>query len=154
MSNQDNFRLAMRSYIYSVSVLSNKTEDGNCNAITVSSVTSISMDPPSLLVCINKDSKIHSSLKEGSDFCINLLKKDQQNISNVCSSEAMHDQRFDDPNWDTELVPYLANAQANIFCKVDKLISYHTHTIVIAHVTKSTSKDNINTLTYVDGSYA
>jgi flavin reductase (DIM6/NTAB) family NADH-FMN oxidoreductase RutF len=66
----------------------------------------------------------------------------------------MHDQRFDDPNWDTELVPYLANAQANIFCKVDKLIPYHTHTIVIAHVTKSISKDNINTLTYVDGLYA
>ena len=85
MSIQYNFRLAMRSYIYSVSVLSNKTEDGNCNAITVSSVTSISMDPPSLLVCINKDSKIHSSLIEGTDFCINLLKKDQQNKKKLLS---------------------------------------------------------------------
>ena len=112
------------------------------------------MDPPSLLVCINKDSKIHSSLKVESSFCINLLRKDQQDISNVCSSEAMHEQRFDDPNWDIKSVPHLTNAQANIFCKVDKLIPYHTHTIVIAHVTKSTSKDDINTLTYIDGSYA
>ena len=53
MSIQDNFRLAMRRYVYSVSILSNKDSDGNSNAITVSSVTSISMDPPSLLVCIN-----------------------------------------------------------------------------------------------------
>ncbi len=154
MSIQDNFRLAMRSYIYSVSVLSNKDNFGNCNAITVSSVTSISMEPPSLLVCINKDSKIHDRLQIDSDFCINLLTKDQETISNVCSSEAMHDQRFNDPRWNIESVPYLTNAQANIFCKVDKLISYHTHSIVIAHVTKSTSKDKINTLTYVDGSYA
>ena len=154
MSIQDDFRLAMRSYIYSVSVLSNKGEDGICNAITVSSVTSISMEPPSLLVCINKDSKIHDELIVGSEFCINLLTKDQQDISNVCSSESMHDKRFDDPNWDLSLTPYLKNAQANIFCAVDDLISYHTHTIVLAHVTKSESKDKINTLTYVDGSYA
>ena len=71
MSIQDDFRLAMRSYIYSVSVLSNKSMDGICNAITVSSVTSISMEPPSLLVCINKDSKIHDELIVGSEFCIN-----------------------------------------------------------------------------------
>ena len=44
MSIQDNFRLAMRRYVYSVSILSNKDSDGNSNAITVSSVTSISMD--------------------------------------------------------------------------------------------------------------
>ena len=49
MSIQDNFRLAMRRYIYSVSIMSNKDEKGDTNAITVSSVTSISMEPPSLL---------------------------------------------------------------------------------------------------------
>ena len=54
MSIQDNFRLAMRRYIYSVSIMSNKDEKGDTNAITVSSVTSISMEPPSLLICINK----------------------------------------------------------------------------------------------------
>jgi Conserved protein/domain typically associated with flavoprotein oxygenases, DIM6/NTAB family len=49
MSIQDNFRLAMRRYVYSVSILSNKDFDGNSNAITVSSKTSISMDPPKLV---------------------------------------------------------------------------------------------------------
>ena len=63
MSVQDNFRLAMRRYIYSVSIMSNKDEEGNLNAITVSSVTSISMEPPSLLICINKSSRIHESIQ-------------------------------------------------------------------------------------------
>ena len=111
------------------------------------------MEPPSLLVCINKNSRIHDSLVLESEFCINLLSKEQENLSNVCSDEEKYDQRFDDKNWNHEGVPYLQNAQSNIFCKIDKLTSYHTHTVVIGTVLDSMFKDNIATLTYVDGKY-
>ena len=83
MTLQDNFRKAMRSYIYSVSVMSSIDVKGTYNAITVSSVTSVSLDPPSLLVCINKTAGIHDSIEEGSSFCINLLNKNQEDISNL-----------------------------------------------------------------------
>ena len=116
MSIQDNFRLAMRRYIYSVSIMSNKDNDDNPNAITVSSVTSISMDPPSLLICINKSSRIHNSIELESKFCINLLNNKQEDLSNICSDEDMYDQRFKDENWNLDGIPFLKNAQANIFC--------------------------------------
>jgi flavin reductase (DIM6/NTAB) family NADH-FMN oxidoreductase RutF len=132
--------------------MSNK-DDGYLNAITVSSVTSISMDPPSLLICINKSARIHDTLKIGSEFCINLLNKDQEELSNICSDEDGYDERFNDKNWNTKGVPFLANAQANIFCKVDKLSSYHTHTIVVGLVEDANYSDEISTLTYVDGNY-
>ena len=153
MSIQDNFRLAMRRYIYSVSIMSNKDKANNPNAITVSSVTSISMDPPSLLICINKSSRIHDTIVQGSKFCINLLNSNQENLSNICSDEDMYDQRFKDKNWNLDDIPFLQNAQANIFCKVDKLTSYHTHTIVIGLVADAKYADEISTLTYVDGEY-
>ncbi len=153
MSIQDNFRLAMRRYIYSVSIMSNRDSDNNLNAITVSSVTSISMNPPSILICINKSAKIHDSIIPGSKFCINLLNKDQQELSDVCSDEDRHDQRFLDKNWNTNSIPFLSNAQANIFCKVDKLSSYHTHTVVIGLVEDANFAETISTLTYVDGKY-
>ena len=153
MSIQDNFRLAMRRYIYSVSIMSNKDNAGNPNAITVSSVTSISMNPPSLLICINKSSRIHNSIELGSKFCINLLNNEQEDLSNVCSDEDMYDQRFKDKNWNLQNIPFLVNAQANIFCKVDKLTSYHTHSIVIGLVEDAKYADEISTLTYVDGEY-
>ena len=152
MNIQDNFRLAMRRYIYSVSIMSSKDDD-YLNAITVSSVTSISMDPPSLLICINKSARIHDTLKIGSEFCINLLNKDQEELSNICSDEDSYDERFKDQNWNTKGVPFLANAQANIFCKVDKLSSYHTHTIVVGLVQDANYSDEISTLTYVNGNY-
>ena len=153
MHIQDNFRLAMRRYIYSVSIMSNKDEKGDTNAITVSSVTSISMEPPSLLICINKSSRIHDSLKVGSQFCINLLNKNQTELSNICSDEDGYEKRFSDEHWNINEIPYLSNAQANIFCKVDKLTSYHTHTIVIGLVEDAKYADEISTLTYVDGEY-
>jgi len=153
MSIQDNFRLAMRRYIYSVSIMSNKDNADNPNAITVSSVTSISMDPPSLLICINKSSRIHHSIELESKFCINLLNNKQEDLSNICSDEDMYDQRFKDENWNLDGIPFLKNAQANIFCKVDKLTSYHTHTIVIGLVEDANYADEISTLTYVDGEY-
>ena len=153
MSIQDNFRLAMRKYIYSVSIMSNRDSNDNPNAITVSSVTSISMEPPSILICINKSSKIHDSIVSGSKFCINLLTKDQHELSNICSDDQKHDQRFVDQNWNLDNLPFLENAQANIFCKVDKLSSYHTHTIVIGLVEDANFAETISTLTYVDGNY-
>ena len=153
MSIQDNFRLAMRRYIYSVSIMSNKDNADNPNAITVSSVTSISMDPPSLLICINKSSRIHNSIELESKFCINLLNNKQEDLSNICSDEDMYDQRFKDENWNLDGIPFLKNAQANIFCKVDKLTSYHTHTIVIGLVEDANYADEISTLTYFDGKY-
>tara|TARA_B100001109_G_C18449794_1_gene283962 strand:- start:38 stop:442 length:405 start_codon:yes stop_codon:yes gene_type:complete len=133
--------------------MSNKDDNGNSNAITVSSVTSISMDPPSLLICINKSSRIHDTLQIGSKFCINLLKKDQEELSNICSDEVSYEERFNNENWDTKEIPFLSNAQANIFCEVDKLTSYHTHTIVVGLVENANYTNEISTLTYVDGKY-
>ncbi len=111
------------------------------------------MNPPSILICINKSAKIHDSIILGSKFCINLLNKDQQELSDVCSDEDRHDQRFLDKNWNTNNIPFLSNAQANIFCKVDKLSSYHTHTVVIGLVEDANFAETISTLTYVDGKY-
>lgn len=153
MSDQDDFRKAMRNYIYSVSILSNKNIDGELNAITVSSVTSISMEPPSLLVCINKSSRIHDTLIKNSDFCINLLNKNQEEISNICSTDSLYDQRFDHDKWNTQTIPFLEEAQANIFCSIEDLVPYHTHTIVIGKVLNAISNDKINTLSYVNGEY-
>jgi flavin reductase (DIM6/NTAB) family NADH-FMN oxidoreductase RutF len=102
--------------------MSNRDSNDNPNAITVSSVTSISMEPPSILICINKSAKIHDSIVLGSKFCINLLTKDQHELSNICSDDQKHDQRFADQNWNLDNLPFLENAQANIFCKVDKSI--------------------------------
>ena len=153
MSLQDNFIKLMRSYVYSVSILSNVNENKEYNAITVSSVTSVSIDTPSILVCINKTAGIHDSIILGTKYCINLLTKAHEDLSNVCSNYEEEKNRFISDQWDLSDIPFLKDAQANIFCEVDQLIEYYTHTIVIGKVIDSKNLDAINTLTYVDGAY-
>ena len=120
MSLQDNFRKAMRSYVYSVSILSNVTENKEYNAITVSSVTSVSIDPPSILVCINKTAGIHDSIKLGTKYCINLLTKTHEELSNICSNYEEEKNRFISDQWDLSDIPFLKDAQANIYLEYSK----------------------------------
>ena len=62
------FIKAMRKLVYPVSIISTQV-GGNKFAITVSSVTSVSIEPPSLLVCINRESSFAGArTQKGNQF--------------------------------------------------------------------------------------
>ena len=150
---KEQFLIAMRFLASSVSVISAKDSAGNLYAMTASSVTSLTMDPPSILVCVNNGASIHDTLVQEKFFCINILKKSQQEISNLCSSKKLESERFKNDFWDIDETPFIKDAQSNIFCKVDETVPYHTHKIVIANVLRAQSSDTFNTLMYADGGY-
>ena len=91
---KEQFLIAMRFLASSVSVISAKNSSGSLFAMTASSVTSLTMDPPSILVCVNNGATIHDALTKGENLCINILQKNQQEISNICSSKELESQRF------------------------------------------------------------
>ena len=150
---KEQFLIAMRFLASSVSVISAKDSSGKLFAMTASSVTSLTMDPPSILVCVNNSATIHDVLMKGENLCINILQKTQQEISNICSSRELESTRFQNNFWDTSDIPFIKDSQANIFCKVDETVSYHTHKIVIGSVIHSQSAETFNTLMYADGGY-
>ena len=150
---KEQFLIAMRFLASSVSVISAKDSSGKLFAMTASSVTSLTMDPPSILVCVNNSATIHDVLMKGENLCINILQKTQQEISNICSSKELESTRFQNNFWDTSDIPFIKDSQANIFCKVDETVSYHTHKIVIGSVIHSQSAETFNTLMYADGGY-
>ncbi len=151
--SKEQFIIAMRFLASSVSVISTKDQSGNLYAMTASSVTSLTIDPPSVLVCVNNAASIYDALTSGENLCINILQKTQQEISNLCSSKELESKRFENDFWDLSHTPFIKNAQSNIFCKVEETIAYHTHKIVIASVGSSQSADKFNTLMYADGRY-
>ena len=153
MDIQNEFKIGMRKYIYSVSVISNTQSNGRKNAITVSSVTSISINPPSIIVCINKKSSIHESLILDSKFCINLVNEQQRDIAEICSDPNRINERFKDIEWIGDKPPIMMNALVNIICKVDKIVEYKTHSIVIGLVQKIKNSEHKNPLMYQEGVY-
>ena len=142
------FNFAMRKYAYSVSIVSNTSNEGINNAITISSFTSISLDPPSILMCINKNSRFNKTLFIDSIFCINLLNKKQKEIAELCANPKRSDERFDNNKWTKSNPPKLLGALVHLTCCTDKIIDYGTHSIIIGIVKESTTSKHQNTLMY------
>ena len=65
---KEQFIIAMRFLASSVSIISTKDQSGNLYSMTASSVTSLTMDPPSILVCVNNGARIHDALTTGREF--------------------------------------------------------------------------------------
>jgi flavin reductase len=151
---QDGFRLAMRRVAATVAIVSARCE-GERHGTTATSVTSISMDPPSVLVCFNQTSRLHEFLHKQDHFCVNILHTANVDIAKIFSSSAPAVERFAVGNWreDSEGMPYLADAQANLFCRKEQEISYGSHTIFIGRVLKATMRDDASPLLYHDGRY-
>lgn len=150
-------KMGMRRLASGVCVLSTRDEEGTPFAMTVSSVTSVSDNPASLLVCVNKQVALEGHLSTlGSRFAVSVLSHDQQTVSNLCAGFAGND-RFAEGDWqdNDDRLPYLADAQAVFFCESDQVSSYGTHHIVVARITEVRMGSlAVDPLLYVDGGYA
>ena len=156
MEKQEKFIKALRNLAYPVCVVSN-IEKGECNAITVSSMTSLSIDPASLLVCINKSANIHKTIKKDNFLYVNLLSSLQEEISTICSTSDTNVGRFDNDLWsyDRDGAPFLEDSQAIIKCKIEEDIEYATHSILILSIFEVTlNSEKPDPLLYCNGQYS
>ena len=157
MGLAEGLRLGMRRLVSGVCVVATRFKDDRY-AMTASSVTSLSNDPPSLLVCVNREAAIQAVMQKGCPFSVNVLAADQQAISNKCAEKLAGDERFELGGWlahEPSGVPYLTSAQATFFCEVDNdSYCYGTHQIVIGRLTEVIVPEQaVNPLVYVDGGY-
>jgi len=149
-------KLGMRRLASGVCVLSTRLPNGERFAMTVSSVTSVSDSPASLLVCINQQVSQQDYLaRVGSRFVVNVLSVAHQDISNLCAGRDPTRDRFSLGNWqDVDGLPVLADALASFMCETDQVSRYGTHHIVIARITAVTTIGaDVNPLIYIDAGY-
>jgi flavin reductase (DIM6/NTAB) family NADH-FMN oxidoreductase RutF len=148
-------RQAMRRLAASVVVVT--ARDGDTRyAMAASAVTSLSMDPPSILACVNKSTSIYPVLMAGVDFCINILSAAHEDLSIAASGAQKGEGRFigdwrDDPDTRT---PFLGDSQASLICAVDGIHHYGTHGIFIGKVKRVHLHGDVYPLIYVDGRYS
>jgi flavin reductase (DIM6/NTAB) family NADH-FMN oxidoreductase RutF len=138
------FRKALTKLVYPVAIVSGLDSANNNYAITVSSLTSVSFEPPSILVCINKESSFSSAVKINNFININLLNNSQKEISTICSNPAKKVERFDNQFWsyDENNVPYLKSSQSVLFSNIESYILFGTHYIVVMKIFKTLNFSN------------
>jgi flavin reductase (DIM6/NTAB) family NADH-FMN oxidoreductase RutF len=148
------FRTAMRRYPATVNIVT--TRHGALDAgMTATAVTSLSMEPPSLLVCVNRAVGFHTAIENATEFCVNVLREEQQDLAASFGGGKPPHERFADGAWGRQDgIHYLKNAQANIFCRRTAVFPYGTHSIVIGEVIRLLLHDEVAPLIYVDGRYA
>lgn len=134
------FREAMRRLAASVTIITSRDLDGAPHGMVASSVISVSMDPPSMLIAVNRDAGLYPVLQRSGRFCINLLSHDQNELLKPFSTSALREQRFQSDHWrdtrasDSGRLPWLYDASASVECTVDLVTDYGTHSLFIGRV--------------------
>jgi flavin reductase (DIM6/NTAB) family NADH-FMN oxidoreductase RutF len=155
--NQDiehQLKLAMRGLAQSVVIITT-AQSGERHAMAATAVCPVSMDPPSMLFCINRTASAHPILSKGAAFCINLLADRHEDLARLCSGPTKGEARFGSGAFatDDEGVPYVLDAQANVTCVQDGRVSYGTHDVFFGKVRSVRVAGAIEPLIYLDGSY-
>jgi flavin reductase (DIM6/NTAB) family NADH-FMN oxidoreductase RutF len=75
------FRRALGQFASGVTVVTTRTAAGVSQGLTVSSFCSVSLDPPLVLVCIDKRAETTQNLSESRVFAVSVLAEDQQDVS-------------------------------------------------------------------------
>jgi flavin reductase (DIM6/NTAB) family NADH-FMN oxidoreductase RutF len=116
---------------------------GTVRGMTANSVCSVSLDPISVLVCVNREAITYGILEAGRVFCVNVRTEEQQALSGACA-------RPDTPEAELKGVPYrlgetgapiLEGALAYLDCRVSASMDFGTHRIYIGETVDIGSRD-------------
>jgi flavin reductase len=145
------FRGAMRNLAATVTIITTR-EDKSPHGMAATAVSSLTLDPPSLLACVNRTTSLHGPVTRVKWFCVNLLEQRHHALFQDFIARASAD-RFGVGTWRDGLhgLPYLDDCVASLFCSVEQHVDYGTHTIFIGHVEVVQTHSLGNPLIYQDG---
>lgn len=151
--DQNAFKEALRGWASGVTVVTARAGE-KVHGMTVSAFSSVSADPPLVLVCANRGSTTHGLIEEGGVFAVNILADHQQEISHVFSSSKYEDSRLDRVGWSEGQTgaPLIDEALASLECTVARAHREGSHTIYIGHVEAVHIRD-ASPLVYYNGRY-
>jgi len=133
----DRFRDAMSLLAGTVAVITAGQGD-NRRGITATAVCSVSVQPPTMLVCVNRYGEAHKAISEAGSFCVNLLSENDQPVADNFAGKAGRTgaERFSGADWAPlhSGSPALASAMVSLDCEVVETVEAHTHTVFFGAV--------------------
>jgi flavin reductase (DIM6/NTAB) family NADH-FMN oxidoreductase RutF len=155
-ASSTDFRSAMRHLAGGVSVIT-AGRGKDITGMTVTSVSSLSVDPPALIVSINRGASSWPLVKRLGVFGVNILTADQLDIAErFTGKDGLKGlDRFTGAEWTTRIsgVPLLVGALAAVDCEVEEIVERHSHAIVIGRVLDVQFSRRGAALAYWQGQY-
>ncbi len=146
------FRMALGQFASGVTVVTGMTVDDQPVGLTVSAFSSLSLDPPLVLVCLDKRPAVVAAMV-GRPFAVNVLADTQQAISNLFASR--QEDRFKAVEWHHSPLglPLLDGALAHMECQPHAVLDGGDHWIVVGHLVHVTTRHDGHPLLYWQGAY-
>ena len=150
------FRDVMRSFPTGVTIVGS-AHDGQKRGMTVNSFTSVSLNPPTVLICIMKDSRCHPVIERSGVFSVSVLAENQSELSRKFAD---HDEvdvhRFvgvDHHVGDTG-APLVDGALAELECAVEDQLGTGDHTVFVGKVVSAKVTSDESPLVFHRSRYA
>ncbi|MEP4199268.1 MAG: CoA transferase [Aliishimia sp.] len=145
-------RDAFGRFATGVTVVTTRQQDGAPRGFTANSFTSVSLDPPLLLVCIGKAALSCDVFATSDHFTINILADDQKEVSGLFASQSEDKFALADWHADAQNMPALDGALARFSCARHRLVDAGDHLILIGRVLDFETSDG-KPLGYYKGAY-
>ena len=151
----EQFRLGMRLLAGAVNIISS-VQGARRYGMTATAVCSVSADPPTVLVCINRLAATHAAVAKSKVFCVNVLRAEDWELSTTFSGAHSGESRFKSGDW-TRLstgAPVLLDSLVSFDCRVVKKVMHGTHGIFFGQVEQVLVGKPGKPLLYSEGQYA
>ncbi len=146
------YKHAMRRVVSPVAVITACSQSGR-NGLTATAICSVTTNPPTIVVCVNRQAKMLSLVEENGAFAVNFLSEQQSDIARAFSTHQLEGEaRLASGSW-TNLktgAPILEGSVSSFDCVLEQSLIHGTHEILFGRVVAITSTE-FNALLYRDG---
>jgi flavin reductase (DIM6/NTAB) family NADH-FMN oxidoreductase RutF len=145
------FRDVIGRFASGVTVITTTADDGD-HGTTASAVSSLSMDPPMLLICLNRTSDTRAAILRSGVFGVNILAENQGAVASAFARKGTDKFAGIGVVRGRTGIPLVENALAHLECEVDETVTGGTHTVFLARIREAAGTDAAP-LTYFRGRF-
>ena len=146
MIGPDEFRRALGHFASGVTVVTTWDANGQPTGLTASAVSSVSLDPPLVLVCVSQNANCYPAFRAGGRFAVNVLASDQEAIARrFASSSLTPAQKFEGVGYHAGPfgTPVLKDALAEFECSIVHAYPGGDHTIFVGQIEATESRGDV-----------
>jgi flavin reductase (DIM6/NTAB) family NADH-FMN oxidoreductase RutF len=154
-----NFRTIMRQQAGAVALICTGSV-GTRFGLTATAVCSLTDDPPTILVCVNRSASAHDTIEASGKFSVNLLGTAHTEIAGIFAGQTdlNGEDRFNVEGYAWEAhasgTPRLVGAIAHMDCSVTEQQQFSSHSLFIGRVNEGGADDGVDPLIYFRGRFA
>jgi flavin reductase (DIM6/NTAB) family NADH-FMN oxidoreductase RutF len=132
--NGELFRRACSQFATGLAIATVRAADDAPHGLTVNSFTSVSLDPPLVLICIDEQCQALHHFREGGFFAVNILAAGQEALSEAFARRV--DNRFEDQEWcaGETGAPLIPGVLATMECRLVNVIELGDHRVMVGEM--------------------